>query len=54
MANERSLGQAQRRDRRSQLAALASSQYGIVSREQALALGFSPSAIDRRVNTGQW
>jgi predicted transcriptional regulator of viral defense system len=33
---------------------LATRQYGVFSREQALTLGFSPSQIDRRLATGRW
>ena len=34
--------------------AFAASQYGVVSRAQALARGMSESAIDRRLGAGRW
>jgi very-short-patch-repair endonuclease len=33
---------------------LATRQYGVFSRDQVLALGFSPSQIDRRITTHRW
>jgi very-short-patch-repair endonuclease len=36
------------------LLALAQTQHGVLSRQQALCEGLSPSAIDRRLVTGQW
>lgn len=33
---------------------LALRQHGVISRSQALAQGMSPSAIDRRVHSGEW
>ena len=36
------------------IASVAASQYGVFSRGQAIAAGFSKSAIDRRVRSGRW
>jgi very-short-patch-repair endonuclease len=36
------------------LLTLAQTQHGVLSRQQALCEGLSPSAIDRRLVTGQW
>ncbi|HEU5001491.1 MAG TPA: type IV toxin-antitoxin system AbiEi family antitoxin domain-containing protein [Actinomycetota bacterium] len=34
--------------------ALATRQYGLVTRSQCIAHGYSPDACDRRIRTGQW
>src|SRR4051812_13255142 len=39
---------------RLELARVASSQHGLLTREQALSLGMSSSALSRRVSSGQW
>lgn len=36
------------------IAQFSASQHGVFSRAQAVAAGMSPSAIDRRVNSGEW
>jgi len=42
------------KERNRRLTERASQQHGLISREQALNLKFSPSGIHRRVRSGQW
>lgn len=48
------IGHRLKKDRDFRAAQLATSQNGLISFAQALARGFNPAAVDRRVRSGRW